>query len=266
MNDQAAGREVVETIHEPSLDDPESRALADRTMIVAGGTGNVGRVLVGQMLDLGATVVVPSRSKEKLEGLRGQVGGAGERLMTVEGDIGDEEEAPGLRDSIIGRVGPIDGAVASLGHFVPAPSVLEAPRADVQKALDGYLLAHLGVARTLIPALRERGGSYTFINGPLAFAPLHPGTGLVSIVTAAQAMLAQVTMAEMEGTPVRVNEVVVHTPFGWSDKDEQRGVVRQHEVGRYVALLASPLGAEIRNRTIHLNSREVLGGLFPATD
>jgi uncharacterized protein YbjT (DUF2867 family) len=40
-------------------------------VLVAGGTGNVGRHLVRAQLEAGATVLVPTRSREKLEALLG---------------------------------------------------------------------------------------------------------------------------------------------------------------------------------------------------
>lgn len=233
--------------------------LAGRTALVAGGTGNVGRVIVGALLDAGARVVVPSRSPAKLERLRADAGeGRDERLIGLEGEIGDERDAERLLREIASRAGPLDAAVASLGRFVAAPSVLAAPSRDLQQVLDGYLLAHFNVARAVMPVLRETGGSYTFINGLLAFRPAFPGTGLVSIVTAAQAMLARVVMSETEDTPVRVNEVVLYTRFGWSDEDPAKDSVSQEDVGRYLALLASPEGATVRGQTIHLNTLEPL--------
>lgn len=158
---------------------------------------------------------------------------------------------------ILERVGPLDAAVATLGGFVPAPSVLGAPLADLERALDGYLVAHLMAAKALFPLLAERSGSYTFINGPLAFDPLFPGTGLVSIATAAQAMLARTVMKEEADGPVRINELVIYTRFGWTDEDaENSGPVSQADVGRYLAYLASESAEGIRGETIHLSTLE----------
>lgn len=233
--------------------------LNGRTVLVAGGTGNVGRVIVAALLDAGARVAVPSRSTGKLDRLRAEAGSEhGERLVGVEGNIADERNAGRLLDEITSRVGRLDAAVASLGHFVAAPSVLSAPLTDLQQALDGYLLAHFTVAGAVIPALSDTGGSYTFINGPLAFQPMSQDTGLVSIVTAAQAMLARIAVRETEDSPVRVNEVVLYTRFGWSDRDAQEGPVGQDDVGRYIALLVSSKGAAVRSRTIHLDSEQPL--------
>jgi len=229
--------------------------LAGRVAWVVGGTGNVGRFVVRAMLEEGATVVVPSRSSSKLEALEAAVDPASRsRLVPTEGDMSDEGDGDRLLAEVGDRVGPPDAVVATLGGFVPAPSVLAASLDDLRRALDGYLVAHFAVARALIPVLEQRGGNYTFINGPLAFQPMYPGTGLVSTVTAAQAMLARVVMKEKEGSPVRVNEVVLHTSFGWGDDEARNDGVGQEDVGRYVARLASPRGEGVRGRTIHLDT------------
>jgi len=236
----------------------ENALLSQRNVMVAGGTGNVGQHIVRALLGFGATVVVPSRSEERLERLRTLLGERGaNRLVTLIGDVGSETEAPRVKEEILRRLVGLDGVVASLGHLIPAPLVLAASVSDLQQVLNGYLTAHFVVARTFLPALRE-GGSYLFVNGPLAFQPLFPGTGLVSVATAAQAMLAQVVMKEVSPQPVRINEVVLYTSFGWGDKARVRGPVSQEDVGEFAAYLSSEKGSGIRGQTVHLNTREPL--------
>lgn len=235
---------------------------AGRTAVVAGGTGSVGRVLVESFLRSGAKVVVPSRSQEKLSDLRAYLGtGPTERLVTMEGDIGDEEKAPDLVERVVERHSPVHVAVATLGRFVAAPSLFEASIADLERVIDGYLIGHFVAARALIPAI-ETGGSYTLINGPLAFRPKFSSAGLVSTVTAAQAMLARVLMNQVD--TVRVNELVLYTPFGWGEEKGKTAPVRQEQVGRYVSHLTSPRAAGTHGETIHLDSHEVVRELVPA--
>lgn len=229
--------------------------MAGRTALVAGGTGSVGRMAVRAFLEAGATVVVPSRSEDKVTHLREDLEQQhpSDRLITIVGNLSDERDAVRVRDEVQQRAGPLDAVVASLGRLVGAPLVLEAPLADLQAVIEGYLLAHFMVAKTFVPDLEERSGSYTFINGPLAFQPMFPGTGLVSVVTAGQAMLARTVMKEHESSPTRVNELVVYTRFGGGE-DENGGPVSQGDVGRFLPYLASEHGAGVRGETIHLNS------------
>jgi NAD(P)-dependent dehydrogenase (short-subunit alcohol dehydrogenase family) len=246
-------------------DDVDRALLAGRSVLVAGGTGNVGRYLVRALLDRGAHVIVASRLPERLTALRSSLGDAAvDGLTAVHGDLADAATAAHLREQIEEQLASIDsrlhGVIASLGHFVAAPSVLTAPPSDLRDALDSYLMAHFLTARTFIP-LVEAGGSYTFINGPLAFDSLFDGSGLVSIATAGQAMLARVLMKEARNMAIRVNEVILYTPFGWGDKPPVDSALTREDVARYIAYLVSPRGARTSGETIHLNSWQPLQSL-----
>jgi NAD(P)-dependent dehydrogenase (short-subunit alcohol dehydrogenase family) len=232
--------------------------LTGKRILVPGGTGNVGRHLVDAVLAAEGTAIVLSRSAEKLEALAQRHDGAHDgRLVPLLGDIADEHQASALLE----RAGPLHGAVASLGSFVATPDtgVLSSTRADLQRALDGYVAAHLAAAQAIIPALAPHGGGYVTIQGPLAFEALFATTALVSVATAAQAMLARVLMHELAESPVRVNEVVIYTSLGWGNDDQ--GAVTGADIGRYVTYLLSDAAAGVRGQRIHLMTPAQVAGL-----
>lgn len=232
-------------------------SIRGRRMLVVGGAGRVGRHIVRALLSFGAGVVVPSRDPKRLDDLaRIASPGRPGALEPIHGDMTD----PGDARRMLGQMGPVDGAVASLGGFVAAPSVLEAPRRDLAAVLENYLFAHHAVAQAVLPGMKSRGGAYVLINGPLAFQPMMPGTGLVSVATAAQAMLARVLMVETAPSSVRVNELVIHSSFGWGSDDQN--TVTGADIGRYVAYLLSDQGAGVRSETIHLRSTELIPSAF----
>lgn len=235
--------------------------LAGRGVLVAGGTGNVGRHIVDVLLRQGATVVVPSRSAVKLDALRAAVGPAGARLVTLLGDVADERDAVRVRDEASRHLrSALDAVVASLGRWVNAPSLVAATRGELVDVLENYVVAHFVVARTFLPALAAHGGSYTLINGPSAFATW-PGSGLVSVATAAQAMLARALAAEVAASDsVRVTDLVIH-PSAWigPETTPEGGPIDGVAVGRYVSGLIA--GRVTGGPTVHLESPEQLAGL-----
>ncbi len=92
--------------------------LDGKIALVAGCAGNVGEGVVRSFLKAGATVVVPSRSAEKLEQLRGYLGElATERFVPLAGEVGRLESAERLRDEILSKFGRLDAVVASLGGW-----------------------------------------------------------------------------------------------------------------------------------------------------
>lgn len=240
---------------------PATPSLAGRAALVAGGTGNVGRHIVAALLRRGAAVIVPSRSAAKLEALRATVGAPSARLVTLVGDVADEREAPRIRGEVR-RHAPagLDAVVASLGRWANAPSLLGATRAELLAVLESYVVAHFEAARTLLPALVAGGGSYTLVNGPSAFA-VWPGSALVSIATAAQAMLARALAEEAQvRDAVRLTQLVIHpSAYIGPDPAEGGGPIDGAAVGRYVASLVA--GEVTGEQTVHLDSPAQLAGL-----
>jgi NAD(P)-dependent dehydrogenase (short-subunit alcohol dehydrogenase family) len=241
---------------------------ADRTVVVAGATGNVAPFIVRALLERGATVAVPSRSEAKLDGLRahlnGQVGEADlARLHMFVGDLGDEGAATALRGRIENEAGAPDAVVASVGDFVTTASLLEASKGALQRAVDGYLIANFMVARTFAPTLREAGGTYLLLQGPLAFE-LHPEVHahLISIATAGQHMLFRALAQELDDSPARVVELVVRAFI--RDRQTQPGSpLSGEEVGAFAAHLLAT-GEQAHGQSIELRSSDQVADLVPA--
>lgn len=227
--------------------------LAGKRILVAGGTGTVGTYLVKALLDAGATVIVPSRTQAKLDKLRAGVdAGERERLETLIGDITDESQGARL----VAAAGRVDGAIASIGRWVQAEQVLDAPRADLERAVANYAFEHFSVAKNLLPAVEKSGGGYVMITGSLSYEPDGPGTGLVAIAGAAQSMLGRVLMKERADRGARINEIVIYSSFGRGDDDANE--VKGEDVGRVAAFLLSDEGRARKGEAIHLRSRHDL--------
>src|SRR5437764_11069977 len=92
--------------------------LEGKVSLVLGGAGFVGEGIVRSFLEEGAFVIVPSRSPDRLQGLRKLLGPlANERLVTVPANTGTLQGAEALRDQILQRMKRLDTVVASLGGF-----------------------------------------------------------------------------------------------------------------------------------------------------
>jgi NAD(P)-dependent dehydrogenase (short-subunit alcohol dehydrogenase family) len=242
------------------------KSLNDQTVVVAGATGNVGPFVVRALLERGASVAAPSRSEEKLTGLREHLRehvdeGRLRRLHTFVGDLGDERGAAVLRRQITERVGTPDAVVASMGDYVAAQSLLDARADELQRALDTAVIAHFAVARTFLPVLRDSGGTYVLLQGPLAFE-LYPGLGgdLVSIATAAQHMLFRALAQELEESRARVVELVGHMLIR-DRRTQPTSPLSGEEVGAVVAQLLAGATEEVHGQSIHLRSPEQLADL-----
>jgi NAD(P)-dependent dehydrogenase (short-subunit alcohol dehydrogenase family) len=216
--------------------------LSGKRILIAGGTGTVGRYLVQAALDAGATVIIPSRSTDKAQ----------PGTIYILGDITDPSD--GAR--IIAGAGRIDGAIVSIGRWISADHVLDAPLADFERAIANYPLAHFAVAKVLLPAVEATAGGYVAINGSLAYELDGPGTGLVGIAGATQSMLYRTLAHERADRGARINELVIYSAFGRGN--DETNEVKGEDVGRYACFLLSDRGRDTRGQVIHLRGREDL--------
>lgn len=239
------------------------KTLNNKTIVVTGGTGNVGSFIVKELLKREAKVVVPSRSEDKITQLIDHLSDDLneehiDRLNTFIGDIGDEKGAEDLIEKISSKVGIPDATVASLGQFIPAPSLLNATPDELRQVVEGYLVGHFIVARTFLRKFREHGGTYVFINGPLALEPWKgSAAGLVSIATAGQQMLFKAMAQELRDSPARVTELMTYAFI--RDRQTQPGSpIPGEAVGAYASYLVSDEAKDIHGKSIQLKSMEQL--------
>lgn len=239
------------------------RTSQPQPIIVAGGTGNVGAFVVKELLAHEAIVVVPSRSDQQLHELRAYLTALGmthrlHQLHTVVGNLSDEAAAAALHQQIMDQVGVPQAVVASFGHWHGVPSLLSAHTADLERVVGDYLLPHFVAARTFLPSLSVSGGTYVLVNGPLAF-DVWPGSGaaLISTVTAAQHMLFRALAQELEGSPVRIIELVNYA-FLRNKQTQPSSALPGEAVGAFVAYVLHDAARTPHGQSIHLRSPEQL--------
>jgi len=229
--------------------------LDGKTALIVGGTGGVGEGIVRAFLKEGATVVVPSRSDDRLQQLDEQLEKSPtERLISIVGDMSDVEPAEQLRQQILDKVGNIDAIVASLnGRWNEDIPLVQTSLEDWKRMIDSNLTAHFIAAKTFLPVLKS-GSSYTLIGGGAALKPM-PHYGLVCIPAAAEVMLTQVLIEEMKGGGVRINEVILNSYILTRERDGEGHPewITADEVGQYTAWLASDEASMVSGTIIQLN-------------
>jgi NAD(P)-dependent dehydrogenase (short-subunit alcohol dehydrogenase family) len=228
--------------------------LAGKVALIAGGTGGVGEGIVRAFLQAGATVVVPSRTPDKLDRLRDPLGELErDRLIPIEGDVSDFERAEQLRDRVMEKVTQLDAVVASInGRWNEDIPLIQTSLEDWRRMLESNLTAHFIAARTFLPVL-PKGSSYTLIGGGAAEQAI-PNYGLVCIPAAGQVMLTQILVAEGKEAGIRINEVVLHSPIATRERpaDEHPEWLTADEVGQYIAWLASDEASMVSGSIIRL--------------
>ncbi|MGH3319611.1 MAG: SDR family oxidoreductase [Streptosporangiaceae bacterium] len=232
--------------------------LNGRVALVAGGAGAVGEGVVRSFLDAGATVVVPSRSEERLRSLRERVGDD-KRLMTLVGDVGDPTGAEDVRGRVLEETKRVDAVVASVGGWWQGPRLTGVDMETWRRVLDNNLTTHFVLARTFLPVLRERSGTaYLVIVGDAADHPVD-GASLVSVSASGVLGMFRALSAEMADTPVRLNALYLGPLRTRARPDGDPTWLSADEVGAYAAYLASGEGAMVSGSVVPLLSRPPAG-------
>lgn len=177
---------------------PETRATAERVLIVGGSSG-MGLALARLLLEEGALVTIASRSQSRLDSARTALD-AYPNLVARTVDITDESAVERLCQAI----GPLDHIVTTAADIEGAYRLL--PDLEVQAAqrvVDSKLLGPLLLAKYGAPLLSEN-GSLTFTSGIAAYRPAARGS-VVAAINGALASLAYALAIEL--SPKRVNVV-----------------------------------------------------------
>lgn len=179
-----------------------------KTIVVAGATGAVGEGLVAHFLREGYYVIAPIRSEQKGDDLKRFLKNEQvsiDRLTCIINAFSNDQEVEDLSASLAQY--EIDATVASLGGWYQGEKLYDMTQQNIQKMIDGGMVAHLNFARAVAPHLIKKNDSnYIMINGG-ASEFVVPGSGIVSVLAAAQKMMASVLAEELKPSNVHVYTV-----------------------------------------------------------
>lgn len=167
-------------------------SLNGKVIAVAGAAGNAGQGIVAALLNEGATVYALSRSQQRLDTLKPSRNG---RLVP--------HLCKAFDDRLFQEIGSVDMAVSSLGLFVEDTRLATLPNWDA--FVQSNLNSHFHFCSSFIRHAKK-GGALLMVNGESSLKP-RPGSGVISIMDAAQAMMMRVFAAEEKH--LRISELMI---------------------------------------------------------
>ncbi len=182
---------------------------AERSVIVTGGTGGLGRALVEGFLEAGDRVVVPWRAEAGSQALRELHPVAAERgaLLLVEADVTRPPDARALADA----AGGADVLVNGVGGFDGGPRVEETELEVWERLWRLNVMTAVCMSRAVLPAMRSRGSGVVVNVASQAAFERPPGLGPYSATKAALVSLTTTLQNEAEGTGIRACAVAPGT-------------------------------------------------------
>lgn len=177
-------------------------------VLVAGGTGGLGRAVSLAFLQAGAQVIVTYRSDEEWNALKHGAGAHATRLAGHAVNVLEEGEVKHFIDSLIATHGKLDALVNAVGGWSAGKPLweMDAKALDQMLALNlrsGYMLA-----RAAVPAMLKRSrGAIVNVAATAAFNHMASAAEYVASKAAAVAMIDSLA-ADLKGSGVRANSIL----------------------------------------------------------
>jgi len=179
-----------------------------KVLLVAGGTGGLGRAVSLRFLEEGAKLVVPYRKQEEFEALKKAAGKAGSRLEGHTVDVTDEAAVGQLVDGLVAQHGQLDALVNTAGGYAGGVKLWEMETKVLEQMLALNLRSGYALARAAVPAMLKQGrGAIVNVAAKAALDHM-AGAAAYSASKAAALALLDALAGELKGSGVRVNSVL----------------------------------------------------------
>jgi 3-oxoacyl-[acyl-carrier protein] reductase len=191
----------------------ENAQLDGKVAIVTGGSKGIGRSTAAALLAGGARVAISGRSpaalKEAADELAKGKGDAwaAERLLTVQGDVANEQDAARLINQTVERFGGLDILInnAGIGRFA---NIADMSTDDWHAIIGTNLTGAFFCTRAALPHLKQRGGGYIINISSLASKNAFAGGGAYCASKAALNSFTETLLLETRHDNIRVSDVL----------------------------------------------------------
>lgn len=182
--------------------------LADKAVLVAGGTGGLGRAVSLLFLEHGAKVAVTWRRQEEFAALEAAAGVLSARLLGFPADVTDPSSAQRVVAQILSAWSRLDAMVNTVGGYAGGIKLWETAPETLDRMLNLNLRAGYALARAAVPAMLARhSGVIVNVAAKAAWDHAAGASAYAASKAAALAMMDSLA-AELKGSGVRVNSIL----------------------------------------------------------
>jgi len=180
------------------------KKFAGRKILVAGGTGGLGRAVSLAFLEAGATVLVTYRSQEEFDTLNSLACANAALLERQNVNVLDEAALK----TFVSKLGRVDSLVNAVGGYTAGAPLWEMDGTALDQMLSLNLKAGYLLARTIVSVMLKQGsGAIVNVAATAAFNHMASASEYVASKAAAVAMIDSLA-ADLKGSGVRANSIL----------------------------------------------------------
>jgi short-subunit dehydrogenase len=223
-----------------------SGRLAGKVAIVTGASAGIGEATARRLAAEGARVVLAARREDRLEALRGQIGGAGGVALAVPTDVTVGFDRERLVAETLTAYGRIDALVNNAGYGQRGPIEL-VPLDAVRRNFETNLFSLIALTQLVIPVLRGQGGGRIVNVSSVAGRIVWPFSAVYGATKHALEAVSDGLRIELE--PFGIQVVVIEPGFVRTEFTEVADAV-----SRPVTEVAGPYGSRVAGAGRRLNA------------
>jgi NAD(P)-dependent dehydrogenase (short-subunit alcohol dehydrogenase family) len=179
-----------------------------KAVLVAGGTGGLGRAVSRAFLEEGARVVVTYRKQEEFNALKAAAGANGSQIEGNSVDVTDEAAVRQLIEKIATKHGQLDALVNTVGGYAGGVTLWELESKVFDQMLALNLRSAYALSRAAVPTMLKQGhGAIVNVASKAAVDHAAGAAAYAASKAAAVAMLDSLA-ADLKGRGVRVNSIL----------------------------------------------------------
>jgi NAD(P)-dependent dehydrogenase (short-subunit alcohol dehydrogenase family) len=185
-----------------------SQRFAGQVVLVAGGTGGLGRAVSEEFLAEGATVIVTYQHSREFDALHDETGANASRLEGHTVDVTDHREVQQLLAEIVAKYARLDALVNCVGGYAAGSPLWELNQDVFEQMLTLNLRAGYVLAKAVVPAMLKQGrGAIVNVAAKAAIDHAASAAAYAASKSAAVAMIDSLA-ADLKDTSIRANSIL----------------------------------------------------------